>query len=59
MRVTDAVTLALAGHPSQGGRRAVLAGHPSRGGRRAVLSWAGLGETACGGPSAKALEMTH
>ena len=44
--VTDAVTLALAAHPS-------------RGGWCAVPSWAGLGETACGGPSAKALEMTH
>ena len=46
MHVTDAVTLALAGHPS-------------RGGRCAVPSWAGLGETACGGPFVKALEMTH
>lgn len=46
MHVIDAVTLALAGHSLWGGGRA-------------VLSWSGLGEMACVGPFAKALEMTH
>ena len=46
VHVIDAVTLALAGHSLWGGGRA-------------VLSWSGLGEMACVGPFAKALEMTH